>query len=678
MVEECVKKNKLAGERSLYLRMHSCDPVDWHTWRDAIKKATSEDKPLFISIGYSSCHWCHVMARESFRDPQVAEILNRSFIPVKVDREENPEVDAYYMDYCMMAGGHCGWPLTVIAVPDGRPFYVATYLPREHLIQLLLAVENAWRNTEERRQLYAIASRAGEALEELIHLPEPKTLEPRMLYERAYSGLSSMFDPVYGGFGTRPKFPMPRHLSFLIRQALATGASAPLQMALYTLDYIGSGGIHDIIGGGWHRYAIDRMWIQPHFEKMLYTQGLMVYVLAEAVAAAQASYYARPASWAIDFLDREMRLENGLYGSALDAESNGVEGAYYTWTVDELEEADPGIGVDLVELFNATREGNIIDEATGERLGVNVLYIGVPWRDKARELGVTVDEFIEILEKIREALYSYRVENKPKPWLDDKPLVDWNSLVAAGIARLSRTTGDSELLYRSSEIVKSILDRGFDGDKITHVIGDDEGRGTLYDYSYLLMALVELYEASLDLRYIELAIELSKDIMKRFVSEGGAMKLDGARVRAPAEDTSMPSPVGTAVYYMIKASRIMGIDWLDDEVKKILKAYAGLVEKNPQSHLTLIEAMILEKYSRELVVVSHDYSEDLVNMVRTIKNPLVTALYIHNGSTGRKPGYTRNMIPVDGKATFYLCRNKTCSLPSHDPRRVFREAEAPI
>lgn len=678
MVEECLKKNRLASERSPYLRMHSCDPVDWHTWKDAIKKATSEDKPLFISIGYSSCHWCHVMARESFSNPRVAEILNRSFIPVKVDREENPEVDAYYMDYCMIAGGHCGWPLTVIAVPDGRPFYVATYLPREHLIQLLLAVEDAWRNMEERRQLYAIASRAGEALEELIRLPEPKTPEPRILYERAYNGLSSMFDPVYGGFGTRPKFPMPRHLSFLTRQALTTGSSAPLQMALHTLGYIGSGGIHDIVGGGWHRYAIDRMWIQPHFEKMLYTQGLMIYVLAEAAAAAHVEYYTRPALWAIEFLDQEMGLENGLYGSALDAESDGIEGAYYTWTVDELEEVDPGLGVDIVELFNATREGNIIDEATGERLGVNALYIGVPWEDKARELGVTIEEFIGILERIRSALYRYRAENKPKPRLDDKPLVDWNSLVAAGIARLSRTTGDHKLLYKSATIIESILNNGYDGGRVAHVVYDNNSRGTLYDYSYLLMALVELYEASLNLKYIELAVELSKDIIKEFVSGDGVMKLDGARVRAPAEDTSMPSPVGTTVYYMIKASRIMGIDGLEDEARKILKAYAGLVEKNPQGHLTLIESMILEKYSRELVVVSHDYSEDTVNMLRSIKNPLVTAFYIHGENSGRRPEYARSMIPVGGKVTLYLCRNKTCSLPSHDPVRVLKEAEAPI
>ncbi len=618
------------------------------------------------------------MARESFRDPLVAEILNRSFIPVKVDREENPEVDAYYMDYCMMAGGGCGWPLTVIAVPDGRPFYIATYMPREYLIQLLLAVEDAWSNPEKRRELYTIASRAGEAIDSLLQLPSGNIVDPRILYEQAYQGLSMTFDTVYGGFGTRPKFPMPRHISFLSRQAVVTGSTASLYMATHTLNHIASGGIHDIVGGGWHRYTIDRMWLQPHFEKMLYTQGLMIYATAEAVAYSGMAHLARPAIWALEFLEREMKVDHGLYGSALNAESGGMEGAYYTWTVDELEEADPGVGVNIVRLFNASREGNIIDEATGERLGVNVLYLGSPWEEKARELDMSITEFIDVMEKIRYALYMYRVENKPRPELDDKLLVDWNSLVTAGIARLSRTLRQVELANKASRIMDALIKGAVDGDLVTHLAYSDSRAGTLYDYSYIMMALVEVYHASLDYKYIETAVEISKAILKRFVARNGVMTLDGYKIRAPAEDTSLPSPVGIAAYYMLKTARIMGDDEIEEGVIGVLKAYMGLVERNPHSYLSLVESLILERHSRELVAASPEYSEDIAGMLKELRSPLVTPLYIHGEMRSKGPDYARSMIPIDGKNTFYLCRNKTCGLPTHDTDKIVREAEAPI
>nr|MEB3860298.1 thioredoxin domain-containing protein [Desulfurococcales archaeon] len=494
----CSKPNRLARERSPYLRMHACNPVDWHPWgEEAFKRARMEDKPVHISIGYSSCHWCHVMARESFEDPEVARVLNEVFVNVKVDREERPDVDRYYMSYCQAVGEGCGWPLTIIATPDGKPFFVATYLPREKLLSLARAVERAWR--EDRSRVEEVAEDSDKALSSLL-LPSRGVDEvPGDVYSRAVAALRASFDEVFGGFGYQPKFPNPTIHLFLLRQWYRTRSFDSLLMVERSLKSMILGGIRDHVGGGFHRYSTDRYWVLPHFEKMLYDQGSMLLLLSEAYQATGDADYLEVAVETSRFLEREMKGAEGAFYSSIDSESGGVEGLYYTWTLEELSAALSGEELEVaVKAFNVSREGNYRDEATGRRTGRNVLYLGRPVEAIARDLGMDARELKRILSRLKESLARFRESSKPRPMTDTKILADWNGLAIAGLARLANVTGDNRWLELALNACSFIRENMMEGSLLYHAYKDGEAyvEGFLDDYSLVAWGLLEAYQAS--------------------------------------------------------------------------------------------------------------------------------------------------------------------------------------
>ena len=676
----CSKPNRLAREKSLYLRQHACNPVDWWPWgREALEEARRRDKPLFISIGYSTCHWCHVMARESFSDPTVAEVLNRVFINIKVDREERPDVDSYYMAYCQIASGSCGWPLTVLATPDGKPFYVATYLPRDRLVELALSVERMWR--EAREDIEEVAHRAGEMIK-ISYTPKPGDPRPETV-DRAYERIASAFDWEYGGVGVAPKFPTPHLYRFLIRYSYWRRVEAGLDMATLTATSILMRGIWDHVGGGLHRYSTDRYWHLPHFEKMLYDQATFLELLVDLWRVTGDELYYNAMARLYRFLKEEMESPGGGFYSAIDSESGGVEGLYYTYTVKEVEEALGDMARLAIEVFGLRREGNYRDEATGRTTGRNIIYTAVTPEELARKKGITVEEARRLIDSMLEALKRYREEHKPRPQVDTKILTSWSSMMITSLARLGRATGWREPIESAVRAYNLIMSKLWDGDRLLHVYNEGEVsvEAGLEDYAHLARASVELYQALQDPRYLEDAIRIAGIIMDRFWTGGRLVNYppgsESPMAGTPAEayDASYPSPVAATAMLLHSLYKITGEPEYGEVLSKLLKGLWSTIEEAPAGYASILHTYINKLDPGPEVVISsprpgRDPVEDELAKTYT---PDLVVLRIDPSTRDRMrrlAPYTANMIPVNGETTYYVCRNHVCSLPTTDPRRA--------
>ena len=687
----CARPNRLAGSKSPYLLQHACNPVDWRPWSaEVLEEARALGKPLFISIGYSTCHWCHVMARESFEDPDVAAVLNEYYVPVKVDREEMPDVDSFYMAYCMAALGSCGWPLNVIATPDGKPFYVRTYVRREELIWLLLQIAKVWYSGDR-----GLAEGAGvEALRALQNLwaPRPGDASLGDLISRAYRELLDSYDPVYGGFGRGPKFPVPHNIMFLLRYWARSGDRDAVEMALRTLDYMVAGGIHDIVGGGFHRYTVDSKWLQPHFEKMLYDQALILTALVESYQVTGDLTYRWASEKIVRFLEESMlNPEGGLY-TALSAESSGVEGYFYTWGYDEvrsvLDEDEFRIAT---RLFNITERGNYRDEASGRLTGRNILYIGLPLRDAARLNNISLAELLELADRLTSKLGRARMRREPPP-VDDKVLTDWNGLALAALAKTYRALGSEKALVIAERVASFLVDRVLDGDKIYHCykLGEAYIDGMLADYASLTWGLMELYETTFKERWFELSVDLANSIVKRFWDEErGVLKFKEGKGVAEdlidPYDTSMPSGYSLALHVLIRASRYTGDPRFENTALRAFKNVSGLVELNP-SAFTYMLSTALDYWvdvSYEIVVASREGDREVLDMIGEIwRRFMPNKVLLHITEASRRvrelAPYTKNMIAVEGKPTAYICRNRVCDLPIMGVERLSKVLGRPL
>ncbi|MEB3860968.1 MAG: thioredoxin domain-containing protein [Desulfurococcales archaeon] len=685
---ECRKPNRLIHEKSPYLRLHACNPVDWWPWsREALEEAKRLDKPLLISIGYSTCHWCHVMARESFSDPEVARVLNMVFINIKVDREERPDVDSYYMGYCQIASGSCGWPLTVIALPDGRPFYVATYLPREDLLSLAEAVEDMWRTRRE--DLESVAERAAATLE---YTRQPRPGEPSWDHVgRAYERIAAAFDWEHGGVGVRPKFPTPHLYSFLLRYWRRTGIRAARDMVVLTLDTMLRRGIWDHVGWGLHRYSVDRYWHLPHFEKMLYDQAGLMLLLVEAWRATGRGRYLAYATRVAGFLLREMRGSHGGFYSAIDSESGGIEGLYYTYTMREVEEA---LGDDArlaARVFGLRREGNYRDEATGRLTGRNIISLAMGPEELAAEQGISVEEAQRIIDGMLERLRIYREQYKPRPSVDTKVLADWNAMAVRSMAELYRSTRDPTVLEAAKGAYRHIRERHMDGDTLLHSYMDGEAgiEGSLDDYAHTTMAAVALHQATQNPAYLRDALDLAEAVKRRLWIGGTLLQLppgsDSPLAGAPAEahDSSYPPGAPVMIQALAMLYKITGEPWLREVAWEALKRLWGHLEEAPAGYTSLLaSAMLLLDPGEELVIAlpgdGEDRLEAEVSRLFTPSLALVRITPSTREAITRLAPYTRSMIPVEGRPTYYLCRNRVCSLPVHDPSRVVEELSKAI
>ncbi|MGC9514092.1 thioredoxin domain-containing protein [Methanocrinis sp.] len=690
------ERNRLAFEVSPYLLQHKDNPVDWRPWgEEAFRAAKREDKPVFLSIGYSTCHWCHVMARESFEDEEVARLLNANFVCIKVDREERPDLDAIYMEVCQMMTGGGGWPLNLILTPDKKPFFAATYIPKESrggrigMLDLVPRIGQLWRS--QREELLSSAEEIVAAIK------KPPSEIPGMSLDEsaiksAYQSLVARFDPANGGFGGAPKFPSPTTFLFLLRHWKRTGEPGGRQMTEITLNAMRRGGIFDQVGYGFHRYSTDAGWLLPHFEKMLYDQAMIALACLEAHQATGDARYGRIASEVFAYVLRDLRSPEGGFCSAEDADSEGEEGKFYLWTEEEIravldeEEADL-----VVSAFGVGREGNYREEATGRFTGKNVLHMKRPIEEVAKELGVGESRLKERIEAARKRLFSAR-EERVRPKKDDKILTDWNGLMIASLAKGARVLGEEELEEAASGAADFILER----------MRDDKGRllhryregtagilGNLDDSAFLIWGLVELYEAGFEVRYLRAAQDLCRDMVIRFLDEEGGgfyfTPVDGEELilrRKEGHDGAHPSGNAVAVFDLLRLSRMTGDPKLEEIASKTFEAFAARARAVPQAHLHLLSALDLALGpASEVVIAGPRDSPDTKKMLEALRSnflPRTAVLLRPPGEEVEIAGiaeFTEEMEMAEGKATAYVCSGCVCQRPTTDPAEMLERLD---
>ena len=674
-------QNRLALEKSPYLRQHADNPVDWYPWGDdAFEKARREDKPIFLSIGYSTCHWCHVMEHESFEDAEVAALMNRVFVCVKVDREERPDVDHIYMTVCQMMTGGGGWPLTLLLTPDRRPFFAATYIPKPSMLAFIPRVEAAWK--EQRDSVLTDSERVTRALESAIGAERSGKLGEESLHD-AYRGFLANFDSTYGGFGSRPKFPSPHNLVFLLRYWKRTQDANALAMVEKTLERMRRGGIFDQVGFGFHRYSTDATWLLPHFEKMLYDQALLVMAYTEAFHATRNESYRATALAIAEYVMRDLSSPEGGFYSAEDADSEGEEGKFYVWTRAELEQALGKADAALAAtIFGAEEAGNFAEEASGHRSGANVLYLPRPWSESARAAGLSEDELRARVDPMRVKLLEVR-SRRVRPHLDDKILTDWNGLMIAALARAGRLLEQPELIVRARHAA-AFVEKELVGKRgvLLHRYRDGDAAidGMLDDYAFFVWGLLELYEATFEVTYLERAVALTRQMDDRFADKGGGYfmttKDTGDVIVRPKEiyDGAVPSGNSVAMLNLARIARFIGDMQWHEKARAVGESFAGQVASMPMAHAFVMTALdFILGPTFEVVVAGQPGAADTRSMLAAIDRP-----YVPNKVVVLRPSdgpddvvdlvpYARDQAPVGGEATAYICRNFACDLPTTDP-----------
>ena len=665
--------NRLAREKSPYLLQHKDNPVDWYAWsEEAFEAAQAQDKPIFLSIGYATCHWCHVMAHESFEDDEVARLMNQAFINIKVDREERPDVDQIYMTVCQMATGRGGWPLTVVLTPDKRPFYVATYLPKEGrggrpgMLELVPALERAW--AERREEVVESAASITEALEQAVELPASEGLPDASILEDAYTALASRFDERFGGFGSAPKFPTPHNLFFLLRYAARTGDSDALAIVNLTLRRMRSGGIFDQLGFGFHRYSTDQKWLLPHFEKMLYDQALLLMAYAEAFQVTGDDVFRQTAREIVEYVSRDMLDEDGAFYSAEDADSEGEEGKFYIWTTAEVQEVlsadDAGF---VINRFGMLEGGNFEDEATRQFTGANVLH--------PEDLDEWDEDDRRRWESIRREMLDHRL-SRVRPLLDDKILTDWNGLMIASLAYAGRVLRDDEYIGKAEAAARFILEKMYRDGSLLHRYRDGEAaiNGNLDDYAFMVWGLLELYHATFDEAWLETAIdlqhrqfELFEDAERGgffFTPEGGEDLLVRQKEYG---DGAVPSGNSISLLNLMRLGRLTGEGRYEESATALVRSVSGLLEQIPSAMTGLLIGLdFWLGPSQEIVVVAGDGEEAMLDVLRDTYLPRAVVLSKNAANADRitrMAPFTSDQHAVDGRATAYVCSNFACQAP---------------
>ena len=593
-------QNRLLYEKSPYLQQHAHNPVNWFPWKEeAFNKANKENKPVFLSIGYSTCHWCHVMAHESFEDESVARLINEIFIPVKVDREERPDIDKVYMQVAILMTGSGGWPLTIFLTPDKTPFFAATYIPKNNqyghkgLIEILQQVKELWKYQQ--NKLLEQGNQLIDALQKNSVNLNGEILTNEIL-ERAYQEFSDRFDNKAGGFGKAPKFPSPHQLLFLLRYWKRTENEQALAMVEKTLQSMQAGGIFDHIGFGFHRYSTDKNWILPHFEKMLYDQALLSMSYLEAYQMTGKIIYSDTARKILNYVTRDMMSEEGGFYSAEDADSEGEEGKYYLWTEKELKDIlDKDDFVFVKKYFNIETEGNLYKKGQpGEIFGNrNIFYKGLQEQTRADITKEIVVSDTGKWEKIREKLYGIRAKRIP-PDKDRKILTDWNGLIIAALAKAAQVLEDEDFLEAAKKAADFIFRRLEDSSN--HLLhryseGDAAIPGFLDDYAFLIWGLLELYEATFSNEYLQKALDLNKVLFLDFWDEkNGGFYFTSANNeqllirQKEVYDGAIPSGNSVAFCNLLKLADFTGNKQFKQRAYQLLKAFSPMVEQNPSAY----------------------------------------------------------------------------------------------
>ena len=679
--------NRLADETSPYLLQHANNPVDWYPWGDeAFAAARRRDVPILLSVGYSSCHWCHVMERESFENPRIAAMMNAGFVNIKVDREERPDVDSVYMTAIQAMSGHGGWPMTVFMTADGEPFYGGTYFPPEDrggmpaFDRVLAAISDAFAN----RRLEALS--AGRRLAEHVRrsFDAERGAEPLTdaVFHAAMSGLASQFDGVSGGFGLQPKFPQPATLDFLLRRYARTGDPTPLEMAELTLNKMAAGGIHDQIGGGFHRYSTDAFWLVPHFEKMLYDNALLASLYARAWQLTARAEYRQAAQGVGDYLLREMASPDGGFYAAQDADSEGVEGKFFVWRPEQLADVlgkeDAAV---VCDYFGVTREGNFE--------GMSILHVPRAADEVAARHSMTARELAALIASAKPKLLAARARRVP-PMTDTKTITAWNGLAMAALAEMAAAFGRRDYLDAARANAAFLLERMVENGRLRRTDGesDNGGKGFLDDYAALIHGLLTLHRADGDTALLLEAERLARRAValfwdaagERFYDTGGDQETLIARPR-DVTDNALPSGHSMMADALLRLAAITGEIDLRAMAASSLRSARPVMVQFPTAAgnwLNALDAYLSD--SREVAIIAGDDGGDgadaqpmLSRLGREYLGSAVVVSKTERSPAGASWPIFANRHAIDGRATAYVCQNYACRLPTTDADRMMAE-----
>jgi uncharacterized protein YyaL (SSP411 family) len=663
--------NRLAHETSPYLVQHAENPVDWYPWgEEALGRARAENKPIFLSIGYSACHWCHVMERESFEDAATAEVMNRGFVCIKVDREERPDLDTIYMSAVQQMTGSGGWPMSVFLTPDLKPFFGGTYFPpaprygMPGFVDVLDAVAEAFRERREdveenADQVVAVISK------EIPHNGAGAELEPGLL-EEAAAGLKGLYDPIEGGFGGAPKFPQAMALEFMLRSWRRTGDKAMLEVVEHSLLKMAHGGIYDHLGGGFARYSTDATWLVPHFEKMLYDQALLAPLYLHAYQATGSTGYRQACTRTIDYVLRDLTSLEGGFFSAEDADSEGVEGLFYTWTAGEVEEV---LGDDFAlfaRTFDVTPQGNWE--------GRNILHVAGDRHSIPAELGMGEDEYRARLKMARAKLFEVRSQ-RVRPARDEKVLTGWNGLMLAAVAEAAAVLDRSDYLQAAQANADLLLSRLYVDGRVKRSYSDGRARldGYLEDYACLAHGLLQLYQADFDVRWYEAAAEIVETLLERFRDPGGGILYSTADDHEKLlfrpkdfDDNAVPAGNSMAAEALVELALLSGEDRYRRAADEIIAALAGALGSHPLFFGRLLSVLDTHVGNPVEVAVVGDVGSPAVReLLDLVNSAYIPSKVVASGAPGsRIPALLADREAGAGTgAAAYVCRGFVCSRP---------------
>ena len=678
--------NRLVFEKSPYLLQHARNPVDWWPWGEAaFAEARRLDKPVFLSIGYATCHWCHVMEHESFEDPEVAALINERFITIKVDREERPDIDEVYMQVTQAITGSGGWPMTVMLTPDKHPFFAGTYFPKESMTgrpgikTVVTELHKAW--IEKREDVESTALSISEQLGGMMGGSPGGDLD-KSIFDTAFEGFVSRYDATRGGFAMRPKFPVPPNLSFLMRYHLRSGKAEALEMVEKTLLEMRRGGIYDHVGFGIHRYSTDREWLVPHFEKMLYDQALVTMAYLEAFQVTGKEAYARTAREILTYVERDMTSKTGGFYSAEDADSEGEEGKFYVWSTADVKnilgEVD---GAFFIETFHLEEEGNFLEEATRAKTGTNIPHL-------REEL---LDEASARFEGLRQKLFEKR-ESRIHPFKDDKILTDWNGLMISAFAKAAQTLDDDHYEHIATKAADFVLAELTDENGRLfkrHRQGESGLTAHIEDYTFMIRGLLDLYETNFEVRYLEKAIAFQAICDEFFwdKEKGGyftvASDAEQLIVRAKSlYGGAIPSGNSMAIGNLSRLYRMTGRPDYATRNDELIRAFSGEIGKQPMVYpVALCGLDFTFGPAHEIVISGNRDSEDTRAMLTALRkgfrpNQVILLRTPENAATlAMLAPYTETQLSMNGKATAYVCRNFACKLPTNEIGKMLESME---
>lgn len=693
--------NRLINSKSPHLLQHAHNPVDWYPWgEEAFAKARKENKPIFLSVGYSTCHWCHVMEHESFENLEIAHILNDNFVCIKVDREERPDVDGVYMTFVQATTGNGGWPMSVWLTPDLKPFFGGTYFPPQQFAALLEKIAASWKT--EGDKIRASSDSITRQLQQFAARSPAETKIDTTFLDDGYAQIKSSYDSRFGGFGDAPKFPRPVAFNFLLRYYARTGRQDALDMTLFTLHKMAEGGLHDHIGGGFHRYSTDARWHVPHFEKMLYDQAQLACSYLDAYQITHDKFYADVARDILDYVQRDMTGADGQFYSAEDADgplpenpAKHAEGAFYVWTQKEIADALDKDTADIFDFYyGVERNGNVENDSRGELSGKNVLIVSHTVADTAKKFSKSPDEIQKALTDARRKLFAVRAK-RPRPFLDDKTITAWNGLMISAFARGYQLLGDPKYLATAEKSAQFIQSKLYDA-KTGKLLrryrdGDPSIDSFASDYAFLIQGLLDLYEASFDINDLAWTETLQKKQNERFWDNehGGYFSTTGQDTNILLHtkedyDGAEPSPNSVSALNLLRLGEMLDNKEFRQMADEIIRAFGEQLKRAPSAMPQMLAALDFDSAKpKQIVIAGNPEAPDTRAMLQAVNEhfiPNKIVLLADGGKgqafLGEHLEFIHDIKPNGGKATAFVCKNYICQLPTTDIAAMVKNIES--